>query len=366
MRIIVIGGGILGASTAFHLARTGVEVTIFDRRDAGRATSAGAGIICPWVSAIEDPAYRVISCSAARYYPQLVAALNADGQHPLGYKKVGSLAAPADPAALDAVEEKLALQKANWPELGETRRLTPAQAQALFPPLAPGRAAIHIPGAARVDGRLMNAALLAAAQRHGAVVREDAAEIVTTNGHVTGVKTDAGTLEADAVIVTGGAWAPHLAPFGGHLNIQPQRGQIVHLRVRADTSGWPVLQPLASYYLLAFDDRRVVIGATRETGAGFDYRVTAAGQHEVLGVALSEAPGLADAELIETRVGFRPMSPDHLPFLGPWRGVDGLWVGNGLGPSGLTIGPYAGALLAAAASGGNPELDLAPYAPQRP
>jgi D-amino-acid dehydrogenase len=168
------------------------------------------------------------------------------------------------------------------------------------------------------------------------------------------------------VAVTAGAWAPALlAPVGITLNVVPQKGQIVHLRLAgADTSHWPVLQPMNAFYLLTFDDSRIVVGATRETGSGFDHRVTAEGQAAVLNVGLAVAPGLADAELIETRIGFRPMSPDELPLLGATP-VPGLFIGNGLGPTGLTMGPFAGRQLADAMLGRAPEIDLAPYAPLR-
>ncbi len=199
------------------------------------------------------------------------------------------------------------------------------------------------------------------------MLRQGAPDIAVANGTVRGVRLDGEAIGADAVVVTAGAWAPSLlAPLGITLNVRPQKGQILHLRLNGVPTGdWPVLQPMNSYYLLTFDDSRVVVGATRETGSGFDYRVTAGGQAEVLNVGLAVAPGLADAELIETRIGFRPMAADSRPLLGRVRGIEGLLIGNGLGPSGLTIGPYAGRLLAAAALGRRPELDLAPYDPLR-
>ena len=122
------------------------------------------------------------------------------------------------------------------------------------------------------------------------------------------------------------------------------------------------MQPPGDHYLLAFEGSRVVAGATRETGSGFDHRVTAAGQAEVLNQALEVAPGLGPAMLVDTRVGFCPAAPDLKPLLGV---VAGLVVGNGLGASGLTIGPFAGRLLAQLALGGAPEFDLAAYDPLR-
>ena len=120
--------------------------------------------------------------------------------------------------------------------------------------------------------------------------------------------------------------------------------------------------PLSSYYLLAFEDSRVVVGATRETNSGFDYRLTAAGVAEVLNAGLAVAPGLASWTVHEIRIGFRPLAHDNRPKLGRVPGVDNLLVGNGLGPSGLSMGPYSGALLAQAMLGKPTELALAPFA----
>jgi D-amino-acid dehydrogenase len=135
---------------------------------------------------------------------------------------------------------------------------------------------------------------------------------------VLGVRLDDRSIMADAVVVAAGAWSPALLrPLGINLPIQPQRGQIVHLRLPGqETNAWPVVLPPGSHYLLAFDESRVVAGATREVGTGFDYRVTAAGQAEVLSEALRIAPGLGVATVIETRVGFRPVSADGRPLLG--------------------------------------------------
>jgi D-amino-acid dehydrogenase len=72
MRIAVVGAGRLGASTAYHLAAAGAEVVLVDDVSEGRATAAGAGIICPWPSLIEDPAWYMLASAGARYYPRLM------------------------------------------------------------------------------------------------------------------------------------------------------------------------------------------------------------------------------------------------------------------------------------------------------
>jgi D-amino-acid dehydrogenase len=363
MRLVVVGSGIVGAACAYTAAGLGAEVTLVDAGREGQATAAGAGIICPWVGSVEDPARYALSCAGARFYPELVAELGPANVS--SYRRVGTLVAAGAAADLEPVRSRLTAWREQLPEIGDVELLTPGQAQQLFPPLAESLSAVLITGGARVDGRQLAAALVSAAVARGAVVRPGQAELRRDGDRVTGVRLDGEEVEADAVVAAAGAWTPALlAPAGLRVPVAPQRGQIVHLSLApADTSQWPVLFPLGSdHYLLSFDDSRVVVGATRETGAGFDYRVTAAGLAQVLSQALAVAPGLGQATVLETRIGFRPASDGNRPLLGPVPGADGLLIATGLGATGLTIGPYAGALVARVALGLEPELDLAPFA----
>src|SRR5262245_13422447 len=123
MRTIVVGAGILGASAAYHLARLGAEVTLVDRADEGRATAAGAGIVCPWGSLYDDPPAYALLAGGARYYPELVAALAEDGEHDLGYARVGGLYVPETPGDLDATERRVRIRAGNAPEAGRIERL---------------------------------------------------------------------------------------------------------------------------------------------------------------------------------------------------------------------------------------------------
>lgn len=369
MRVIVIGAGVLGASTAFHLALAGAEVALVDQAHDGRATAAGAGIVCPWLSEAGDRDWHRIAEAGARYYPALVRLLAGSGEREIGYRQVGALSVAADPAELDRVERLVRARHVEAPEAGEIARLSPTEARALFPALHPDLGAVRVGGGARVDGRLLAGALRRAAERRGGRFHAGTAVgLIARGGRITGVRVgDGDVLGADAVVVAAGVWtAALLAPLRLWLVIEPQRGQIVHLRLEgARTEAWPIVLPPGSHYLLAFEGGRIVAGATRERGAGLDCRVTAAGQAEVLNQALAVAPGLASATVVETRIGFRPVGPDVKPMLGTVAGLDGLMIGNGLGPSGLTIGPYAGRLLAQAALGQRPDLDLAPYDPLR-
>src|SRR5262245_41175 len=364
MHVVVVGAGILGASAAYHLAREGCQVTLVDRADEGRATAAGAGIVCPWGSLVEDAASYALLAGGARYYHELVALLAEDGEHDLGYARVGGLYVPAEASELEELERRARARARAAPEAGSIERLSPQQARALFPPLRRDQPALFVSGGARVDGRRLAAALPRAAVKRKVRCLTGSAELIAQGRRVVGVRVGGDRIEADCVVVAAGAWAPDLLEaVGVGLRVAPQRGQIVHLRHSGtDTARWPVLLPLSSYYLLAFEDSRVVIGATRETNSGFDYRLTAAGVAEVLNAGLAVAPGLAAWTLSEIRIGFRPLAEDNRPKLGPAPGIENLVVANGLGPSGLTMGPYAGALVADALLGKSPKLALAPYA----
>jgi glycine/D-amino acid oxidase-like deaminating enzyme len=364
VRVIVIGSGIAGASVAYHLARRGAEVVVVDAERIGTATAAGAGIVSPWATLDED--HYALAAAAASYYPELAAALAEDTTVSTSHSVVGMLVVDSDDGELRRVHRLASARSAERPVAGDVRLLDPAAARALFPPLAPGLAAVHITGGARVDGRQVRASLLDAARRRGASLRGGTAELSAE-----GVLVSGEPLPTDAVVVAAGAWSGELlAGRGFTVPVNPQRGQITHLRVAEDlarpTAAWPVVSPLrSSHYLLAFPDARVVVGATRETGSGFDHRVTAAGQHEVLAQALAVAPGLQDATLLETRVGFRPATPDGRPVLGALPGHPSVILASGFGPTGLTLAPFAGALIADVVLGDEPRIDLHAYRPDR-
>lgn len=368
MRVIVIGGGIVGASAAWHLARAGAEPVLIDASLEGRATAAGAGIVAPWAgSSAPDPDWHPRGNAAGRDYPAMIAALAEDGETDTGSARCGALIVSEDPATLRRVAGDLRARRDSAPEMGEVSLLDPAQARMAFPPLHPALAAVHVSGGARIDGRRLTAALRRAAMRRGAREVEGEASLVRNGGTIR-VRVDSEDLPVDTVLVAAGAWsAALLATIGIALPVAPQRGQIVHLRAAVETGAWPSVLPLpvSGHYLVAFEGGRVVAGATRETGSGFDYRLTASGQAQVLTDALRVAPGLGAMGVIEWRIGFRPLAADLMPLLGPVPEVPGLFIATGLGGTGLTLGPLTGRLMAEAILGQQMTLDLTPYAPMR-
>jgi D-amino-acid dehydrogenase len=369
MKTIVVGAGIAGASAAFHLTELGVEVDIVDSDAPGRATYAGAGIICPWLSKNHDQHYQALSFAAFRYYQPLLDRLKALGQTKILYDLVGGLAVVESRDQLGPIVQRLESHLDNGvKEVGDIRILDKGGPRELFPYLDPNLAGIYLSGAARLSGESVRTALLAAAGRGGARKLAGIAALERSGDSVAGVRLDGNLLRADSIIVAGGAWSANLCrPLGLALGLEPQRGQIIHLKVEeTNTGSWPVIVPvLNDYYLLAFPDSRIVVGATRETGSEFDSRVTAGGVAEVLREGLAIAPDLEKAALAEVRVGLRPMTKDGLPLLGRPAGLNGLIIATGMGRYGLTIGPYAGRQAALLAANQPTEIDLTPYKPDR-
>lgn len=363
MKIIIIGSGILGASTAYQLAKTGAEVTVVDREDLGRATDAAAGIICPWVSQRRNKAWYELAKSGAAYYSSLIKQLEKDGETNTGYRKVGAISLHTEAEKLNKMEERAVKRRKEAPEIGEVHQLASTETTNLFPPLSENFSAVHISGAARVNGRALRQALVNASVKHDATFIVGSAEIIHSNNKVSGVRVNGNTYLADTVIVTAGAWADELLkPLGIALQIKAQKAQIVHLQLKdRDTENWPVVMPPTNQYILAFDDGKIIIGATHEDDMNFDQRITAGGLHEIFDKALVTAPGLADATFTEARVGYRPFTPNFLPIIGEVPEYQGLLLANGLGASGLTVGPFLGDQLAKLALGQEVDIELDLY-----
>lgn len=361
-RIAVIGGGIVGASAAFHLALAGVETVLIDNAAAGRATSAGAGIVAPGTSLHETPGSAELAVPAVRYYPELVANLMGLGVSEPGYEICGKLVVANTIEKAEQLPDNTALfrqrHEDGTPNIGEIEEVTPGVARELFPVLGDVLAAIYVPDAARVDGAKMRAALTEGARALGATVVPGSAELIVEGDRVTGVMIPGENhqFSVDAIVLAAGAWTNQLlAPIGHTLPVEPQKGQIIHIEMpEHDTTQWPILDWSASQYQLSFGPNRVVCGATREFHSGYDLRVTAGGVREILDEQIALCPGLAKGSIAEVRVGLRPYSADVSPFIGHLPGNENVVVCTGHGPSGLTLGPYSGRLAAELATGQKP------------
>jgi len=364
--VVVVGGGLVGTALAYELVALGADVVLVDRHHPGRATDAGAGILSPETTWNPDDTWFSFGLAAAAHYRSLVSRLAEDGAPPTGFDECGLLLVATDPGEDDWFATRADLALGRSPET--LTEVTPDEARHLFPPLGTVRRVLHNPVAGRVDGRLMTAAVLHGAERHGLRRLEaDATGLRVRQGRVVGITTGAGVVSCGAVAIAGGAWSQ---TFGSQLGIpipvEPVKGQIVHLQFpavegAADTGGWPIVSPVLNHYLVAWPGGKVVCGGTYEPDARFDTRPTVAGLGELLRACLVIAPGLADAAVGEVRIGLRPVSADDLPLLGPVPGWDNVHLATGHGTEGLLLGPYSSALVARCLQGEPVADELRPF-----
>lgn len=351
---VVVGGGIVGTATAYELGRTGAHTLLVDRADAGWATGAGAGILSPETAKRDDPGWVELVLAAGRHYDALVPQLGPD----TGWARCGILQLATRDSDLSAWE--WVAERAS----GATE-ISADEARAMVPVVGMVVRALYHPRAARVDGRMMCAALRRAAEGLGVETRSGSVDEIRTGSPVT-VVVESDSINANAVVIAGGAWTRRIGDqLGVQLPVEPLRGQIAHLGVAEhDTAEWPIVQQVYGHYMVPWSDHRVAVGATVEE-AGFAPAVTAGGVNEIMREALRVMPGLANATLGEVRVGLRPTSPDDAPLLGPLPGIPNVFVATGHGAEGLLLGPISGKLIADLIAGTNPAFDLEPFSPAR-
>ncbi len=355
--IVVVGGGIIGASAGYNLARAGAKVTVVDREDPGTATNAAAGII----SALDDnpphaewPGY---AFPAMRYYSDLAAELEELGETDHSLRVMGELklSMAADPDK--DLTAKLAQRQAWIDEFGsggigsnvligrsEIRKICPV----LDGPYV--EQAIWHDQIANVDGQKFRRAVLSAMQKVGGSYLQGSAELRVNAGRVEGVDVGGEFLPCDAVILASGSWAGQtLGPLGLTSDVYSKRGQITHAYLPGAGDIPPVVG-INGHYVLSFPGDRVVFGATREEDV-FEHDVTVGGLMENFQEVARIIPSIESASVIETRVGFRPFTRDRIPHIGWASSIEGLLLGLGISSQGMTMGAYTGAVLADQALG---------------
>src|SRR5699024_10374505 len=124
MKIAVIGAGVVGACAAYYLSeKEDHEVILIDEEFEGKATLAGAGIICPWISRVNDSDWFVISSRGAQYYPELIASLEKHGETNTGYGQTGAITTSTDLEVIYELKERVEEKKKEFPVIGEVKVL---------------------------------------------------------------------------------------------------------------------------------------------------------------------------------------------------------------------------------------------------
>ena len=417
MRVLVIGSGLLGVSSAWFLARQGCDVTVVDRlAGAAQGTSqANAGMLTPsmadpwnspgifwhllqWLGredapfllrpralpamfgwglsfvAHSTPARQRASMDAnlklAAYSLATLRELRAS--LPLAYdqRALGTIKVFRDRKAFDAA----AARNKTLAALGlDVRTQTPAEAVATEPALAPIQdalvGAIYCPADESGDARAFTVALAEHARAAGVQFHygREITRFEHAGGRINAAFAGEVRYDAGQFVVAAGSWsAPLLAQLGIDLPVRPVKGYSITVPT-AHWSGAPRMPVIDDALHAAATPlgARLRVAGTAEI-AGYDLAVTPARIENLFGLLLGlfpDYPGL-DRANAEPWAGLRPMSPDGVPRIGR-LGYDNLFVNTGHGHLGWTLATGSGALLADLLLGRAPQLAPGAYRPDR-
>ena len=365
MKVVILGGGIIGTSIAWRLAREGATVTVLERaRVCQEASWAAAGLIAPQAEAQGAGPFFDL-CLRARdafreILPRLIEASGVDPE----YGSTGILY-----LALDRADHKELEARARWQRHagGVVEELTPAQARKLEPAIGHNTLhALYMPEDRPLDNRKLTQSYAVAAVRAGAILSEGASAdtILTTGGRASGIRLhDGSSLEADIVVVSAGAWSHSIRGLeSDRLTLHPVRGQIVCFDGRPGLIGPPVFSSRG--YLVPRRDGRILAGSTMEQ-AGFNRSVTLAGMEKIVSAALAMVPALSNLAFREAWAGLRPATHDLLPVLGISPSLPNVIYATGHFRSGILLSALTGEVIADLVAGRQPVIDLQPFSPAR-
>ena len=363
MKVLVVGGGIIGCATAYELAKAGCAVTLLERSTPGaEASSAAAGVLSPLAYMSHAPSSRLVLASW-RLYPavarELAVATGVDVElstrgtiHPLfTVEEIRDASVLAE----WAVRQRLDVDA--W-DAADLRTREPALSTNV-------RGAMFVKADHWINNQRLVVAYAQAAVAAGVSLVSGCAvsRVIVEDGRARGVLADGDRFEGDVVLLAAGAWTGALAAsFGGRLPVEPRRGQMVALGHVP-----PVIRHCIhanDVYLVPRPSGELLIGATVER-VGFQRAVTAQAVAGLLSAAIDLVPALAGLPITRTWFGFRPWAPDERPVLGPWPGIDNLWVATAHYREGILLAPITAKLLTEWIVGGAPSIDLDAFLPHR-
>ena len=359
MKVLVVGGGIIGCAAAYELAKAGCQVTLFERATPGaEASNAAAGLLAPIDDSTETN-FAQLALASWRLYPDVVRELRERTGIDVEYVTRGTI------YPTSAAQKRRDV--AAWADVKEfgVEVLEGEDVQRIEPALSPKiRHAIFVKGDHWLNNQRLVLAYAQAAAAVGVEIRSgsNVSRLVVEGGRARALVTEGERIDGDAVLLAAGAWSSELlSALGTPLRIEPRRGQMIALAHVPSILTYCVH---GEAYLIPRPSGELLVGATVER-AGFQRAVTAEGIAGLLRAAIELVPSLGDLPIARTWCGFRPWAPDSLPVLGPWPGVEGLFVATGHFRNGILLAPITARMMTEWMTGGAPSVSVKDFLPDR-
>jgi glycine/D-amino acid oxidase-like deaminating enzyme len=332
--VVVVGAGVLGCSIAYQLAKSGARTALVERDRIGEhASGRNPGNLNPILATA--PELVPLALASFRLHGSLAQELATLGCASYGTAPVRRVLVAFDEqerVELDATARQFA-EHAGF----ATTRLTPAQLQTIEPRLSAAiREGLVIEGNLSLDSHAFNLALAEGARRAGATpVHATVQGLLHRDGRVEAVRTEAGELACDALVLATGPWvAETRAWLGIELAVEPVKGEMLRMRLPGANITHDFTHGIISLYRRGDDE--LWVGVTRER-RGFDAEPSAAGREALVDAGARIMPAIRDAAILAHLAALRPMTPMGLPVVGRAPGWDNVFVANGGGGKGMLL-----------------------------
>ncbi|MCB9767935.1 MAG: glycine oxidase ThiO [Candidatus Omnitrophica bacterium] len=362
--VLIVGGGVIGCAIARELAQEGISSTILERGEPCREASwAAAGALIARANEAEEGPLLAFKQQSLGMFEDLCSELREETGIDSGFRKTGGIDLFPTEEDIAQSEEFLGWQRKYGIEVerlsaSDLRRMEPnltdeIEHGALFPKFT------------QVRTPWFTRALLTSALKKGAKLEThtEVLGFITEGDRVVGVKTDREECFADTVILAAGPWSQALSQLlGREIPGVPVKGQIILLNDRSR----PV-EHIVHYgktYLTPRDEGRIVVGSTEEW-VGFQRRNTLEGIAHLLTSAKGFFPCLDKSSVEDVWHGFRPLTLDGLPFIGPFEGLEGFLCATGHYRSGIILSPITARVVAESMLGKPLSFDVSPFTPNR-
>ncbi len=361
--VVVVGGGVIGTSIAFHLAEAGVDVCLLERGQlAGGSTSRAAG---GFRAQFSDPLNIAIGLRSIEAFRRF-------GERPgaeIDLQQVGYLFLLDRAEDVAAFEAGVALQN----ELGVPSRFVSLDEVAKLCPIAgldDVLAATFSPLDGHASPEAVTQGYASGARAHGATVATGCSldGIELSGDEIGRVETTLGTIETNTVVCAAGVWSPEVAGLVGvELPVEPYFREV---GFTGPTPGLPDGIPLTVDFSSGFYFHREGPGllfgmADRAQPPGLDAATDPAWLERVMEIAARRCPSLLDMGLAGGWKGHYEVTPDHNALVGESRDVSRFLYATGFSGHGFLQGPAVGEIVRDLILGREPFVDVAPLAVER-
>jgi glycine oxidase len=350
--VLIIGGGLVGLSTALACAAQGLRVHVLHRTRPGTASFAGAGMLAPSIEPNSGAAQQ-FAIAARDRYPSYLAWLASRGAPVVPLNRRGILDLALDAQEVPGKRGRMP-SAAEWLDADAVAKLDPGYAGALGAVLHPKDGA--------VDNVGLWDALWATAEEDPRVrlIDEQVVAVVREAGGVRARGRSGDMYEGLRLVLAAGAWAAELEGMPRALPVSPLRGQMIAYAsapVRYVAYG-------AGGYAVPRANGETWVGATMEQ-VGFAPGTTPAGAAQLTGAAKRMVPDLRGHEPVRHWSGFRPVTPDMLPIIGADPKDPRVIYACGHSRNGILMAPLTGDCVSALITGSPVGVDLTPFSVMR-